>query len=127
LIDDRLDVFVTLEDEHCIDGFSYVLEVTTPQCLLSIMEESESGFLPPGYPYIIVSKLSDAIIRAAVQSFIDSDDDSFWLKLYHTTATLNVEDLNQILHGKKKEDAEIDARIDAEIDAEFDAESDINQ
>ena len=33
LIDDRLDVIVSLEDQHCTDGFSYVVEVTTPHCL----------------------------------------------------------------------------------------------
>ena len=31
LIDDRLDVIVSLEDEHYTDGFSYVIEVIIPQ------------------------------------------------------------------------------------------------
>lgn len=48
LIDDCLDVFVNLENDD-----SYLVEVTTPQCLSALMEESESDFLPPGYPYII--------------------------------------------------------------------------
>jgi hypothetical protein len=44
------------------------------------MEAFESGFLPPGYPcypYIIVSKLTDEIIHSAIQSFIDTTDDSY--------------------------------------------------
>ena len=60
------------------------------------MEKFESGFLPPCYPYIIVSKLTDEIIHAAIQSFIDTKDDSYWLKLYHTTATLKIENINEI-------------------------------
>ena len=47
MIDDRLDVIVSLENEHCTDEFSYVIEVTTPQCLSALMEEFESSFLPP--------------------------------------------------------------------------------
>jgi hypothetical protein len=123
LIDDCLDVFVILEDDYCTDNFSYFVEVTTPQCLSALMEKFESGFLPPGYPYIIVSKLTDEIIHAAIQSFIDTEDDSYWLKLYHTTATLKIEDINEILYRKKQENIELEAKIDAEVDAE----SDINQ
>ncbi len=118
LIDDCLDVFVSLDNDD-----SYIVEVTTPQCLSALMKESESDFLPPGYPYIIVSKLTDEIIHAAIQSFIDTKDDSYWLKLYHTTATLKIKDINEILDRKKKEETELEERIDAEVDAE----SDINQ
>jgi hypothetical protein len=122
-----LDVIVSLEDPHCTDEFSYLVEVTTPQCLLAIMEKSESGFLSPGYPYIIVSKLTDEIIDAAIQSFIDTEDDSYWLKLYHTTATLTIEDINEILYRKKQENIVLDAKIDAEFDAKINTESEINQ
>jgi hypothetical protein len=115
LIDDRLDVFVSLENDD-----SYLVEVTTPQCLSALMEESEGDFLSPCYPYIIVSKLTDEIIHAAIQSFIDTEDDSYWLKLYHTTATLKIEDINEILARKEKEDMELEAKIDAEVDAESD-------
>jgi hypothetical protein len=103
LINDCLDVMVFLEDEYCNDEFVYVVEVTTPQWLLAVMEKSESGFLTPGYPYIIVSKLTDEIIKTAIQSFIDTEDDSYWLKLYHLTAVLEIEDINEILYRKKQE------------------------
>ena len=80
------------------------------------MEKFESDFLPPGYPYIIVSKLTDDIIKAALQSFIDTEDDSYWLKLYHITATLKIEDLNEILYRKEQENIDLEAKIDAESD-----------
>jgi hypothetical protein len=71
---DAVDVFVTLEDEYCTDGFCYFVEVTTPQFLSTIMEKEKSAFLSPDYPCIIVSKLTDDIIRAAIESFINPQD-----------------------------------------------------
>ena len=99
-----LDVIVTLEND---DG--YIIEVTTPQFFYTLMEKSKSDFVPPGYPYIIVSKLTDDIIRAAIQEFIDTKEDSYWLKLYHMTATLKIEDINEILYRKEKENTELEA------------------
>jgi hypothetical protein len=84
------------------------------------MEKKEIDFLTPGYPYIIVSKLTDEIIRTAIQAFIDTEDDSYWLKLYHITATLEIEDINEILYRKKQENIELEAKIDAEVEAESD-------
>jgi hypothetical protein len=91
-----IDVIVTLEN----DDF-YVVEVTTPRFFYTLME---NNFVPPCYPSIIVSKLTDDIIRAAMQEYIDSEEDSYWLKLYHITATLKIEDINEILDRKEKED-----------------------
>ena len=122
LVNDCLDVFVILEDDYCTDGFSYLVEVATPQFLSALMEREKSDFLSPGYPYSIVSKLTDNIIKASLQSFINTKNDSYWLKLYHITATLKIEDINEILDRKKQENIELDAKIDAE----FEAESDIN-
>ena len=82
------------------------------------MEKFKSDFVPPGYPYIIVSKLTDDIIRAAIQGFIDAEEDSYWLKLYHTTGTLEIEDINKILDRKEKENTELEAEIDAKFEAE---------
>lgn len=126
LIDDTLDVMIFLEDQDSNDEIYYGVEVTTPQCLSSLIEESGSSFLPPAYPYIIVSKLTDEIIRAAIQSFIDTEKDLYWLKLYHTTPTLNIEDIDEILYRKKQESIELDAKIDAEMEAKMEPESDIN-
>jgi hypothetical protein len=117
LLNDCLDVFVTLEDEYCENEFFYCVEITTPQFLSTLMEGFESDFLPPDYPYIIVSKLTDDIIEASIKSFVNTRDDSYWLKLYHITTTLQTEDVNDILHQKKQETIESDAKWDAEWDA----------
>lgn len=111
LVNGCLDVFVTLEDDS-----SYFVEVTTPRFLDVLMEEGK--FLPPGYPYIIVSELTYEIIQAAIEEFIGAKEDSYWLKLYHITATLNIKDVNEILDRKEKENREIEAEIEAEMKAE---------
>ena len=102
LENDCLDVFVTLEN-----GDRYLVEVTTPKFFYTLMERFNSNFVPPYYPHIIVSKLTDDIIRAAIQEFIDKKEDSYWLKLYHITATLKIEDINEILDWKEKENTEL--------------------
>ena len=104
LENDCLDVFVTLENDDY-----YLIEVTTPKFFYTLMEKFKSNFVPPSYPYIIVSKLTDDIIRAAIQEFIDTEEDSYWLKLYHVIATLNIEDINEILYRKEKENTELEA------------------
>mgnify|MGYP000371482827 CR=1 FL=1 len=113
LENDCLDVFVTLENDDY-----YLIEVTTPRFFYTLMEKFKSNFVPPSYPYIIVSKLTDDIIRAAIQEFIDTKEDSYWLKLYHMTATLKIEDINEILYRKEKENTELETEIEAEIEAE---------
>ena len=113
LENDCLDVFVTLENDIC-----YLVEVTTPKFFDTLMKKSKSDFVPAGYLYIIVSKLTDEVIRSAIQEFIDAEEDSYWLKLYHMTATLNIEDINEILDRKETEDIELEAKIDAEIEEE---------
>jgi hypothetical protein len=106
-----LDVFVTLED-----GSEYLVEVITPRFLDVRIEERK--FLPPGYPYIIVSEFTNEIIQAAIEEFIGDREDSYWLKLYHITATLNIKDVNEILERKEKEYRELDARVEAEMKAD---------
>ena len=112
LENDCLDVFITLENDAC-----YLIEVTTPKFFYTLMEKFKSNFVPPSYPYIIVLKLTDDIIRAAIQEFIDTKKDSYWLKLYHMTATLKIEDINEILYRKEKENIELKVKIDAKIEA----------
>ena len=124
IFNDALDVLVDLEDDS--DEFGYVVEVTTPQFLLTIMEKEKSAFLSPDYPCIIVSKLTDDIIRAAIESFINPQDSGniyeelYWLKLYHLIPSLEMEDVNELYNRKKQESIE----LEAEVDAEFEAESD---
>lgn len=118
ILNDALDVFVTLEDDYCSDGFGYFVEVTTPRYLSTIMENEKNAFLSPDYPCIIVSKLTDNIIRAAIESFINSDDEVRWLKLYHVIPMLTIQEIDDILDRKKREGIELDAEVDAEFEAE---------
>jgi hypothetical protein len=113
LVNDCLDVFFTLEDNYCSDGCCYLLEVTTPQFLSAFMEREKSDFLSSRYPYISVSKLTDDIRKASIQSLINTKNDSYWLKLYHIIATLNTEDINELLSRKKQENIELNAEIEA--------------
>ena len=119
-MNDCLDVFVILEDDYCTDEFAYLVEVTTPQFLSALMAKFKDNFLPPGYPYIIVSKLTDEIIQAAIQAYIDTEDDSYWLKLYHIVATVDIEDINEILDRKKQQNIELEAKVDAEVETDSD-------
>ncbi|MFT5146789.1 MAG: hypothetical protein ACI9H1_001514 [Polaribacter sp.] len=123
LFNDALDVFITLEDDYCSDGFCYFVEITTPQFLSTIMEKGKSTFLEPGYPYIIVSKLTDDIIRAAIESLINpkdypDEDELRWLRFYHVIPKLTTEEIDEILNRKKEEEIELDAAIDAEFEDE---------
>ena len=115
-VNEYLDVFVALNDDYCTDGFTYLFEVTTPKGLSNLMEEN--NFVDPEYPYIIVSELTDQIIREAIQAFIDKDSDLFWLKLYHIIPSLNIEDINEILNRKKQEQLESTAKLTGMIDEE---------
>ena len=116
IFNDALDVFVTLDDDYCTDGFCYFVEVTTPQFLSTIMDKENNAFLLPDYPCIIVSKLTDDIIKTAIESFINSDDEVRWLKLYHIIPKLDIQEINEILYRKKQEDIELDAEFEAESD-----------
>ena len=115
LVYDCLDVFVTLDNDYCTKYEShYVLEVTTPEWLTSFMQRQKSDFVEPGYPYVIVSKLTDDIIKRAVESYINEKSDSYWLKLYHVTVILKIYDLNEILYRKKRQEMELKEILDAE-------------
>ena len=78
------------------------------------MEKENNAFLLPDYPCIIVSKLINDIIRAAIESFINSDDEVRWLKLYHIIPKLNIQEIDEILYRKKQEAIELDAEFEYE-------------
>ena len=129
IFNDALDVFISLEDDYCTDGFCYFIEVTTPQFLSTLMEKEKSTFLSPDYPCIIVSKLTDDIIQAAIESFINPKDSEniyeelFWLKLYHVIPSLTIEDVNELYDRKKQQAIKWEADVDAELEAESDSKN----
>lgn len=111
LVNGCLDVSITLEDNSF-----YFVEVTTPRFLEVLMEKSEEGkFLPPQEPYIIVSELTREVIEAAIEEFIRAEEDSYWLKLYHLTATLNIKDVNEFLVRKELENLKTSAEVELEM------------
>ena len=114
ILNNALDVYVTLDDDYCTEDFAYCVEVTTPQFLSTIMERDKITFLEPDYPSIVVSKLEDDIIRAAIESFINSENGVYWLKLYHLVLSLTLEEINEILNRKKQESIKSWAEIEAE-------------
>ena len=71
-------------------------------------------------------KLTDDIIRAALESFInpqdsiDSDDELYWLKLYYVIPKLDPEEINEILDRKKQEEIKLDLEVEAELEAKSD-------
>lgn len=73
-------------------------------------------FLLTDYSCLIVSKLTDDIIRAAIESFINSDYEVCLLKLYHIIPQLNIQEIDEILYRKKQEHIELDAEFESESD-----------
>ena len=85
---------------------NYQNRISTSSRKNNLIEKFKSDFVPTRYPYIIVSKLTDEIIQAAIQQFIDEKEDLYWLKLYYMIATLKIEDINEILDRKEQEELE---------------------
>ena len=77
IYDDNIDVFVDLEN-----GRSYTVIVGTYQNVLSLLNQENSNFLPPGEPMILVRKLTMEVIEEAIQAYA-KDDNGYWLKLHH--------------------------------------------
>ena len=88
--DDGVDVIVTLDDD-----FSYVIEVVTPQHLLSLMKESNQLFIEPGENYIIVEKLTSEIIEETIKVFVE-ENRAYWLKLYHFAGEIDTAVFNKL-------------------------------
>lgn len=77
IYDDNIDVFVDLEN-----GRSYTLIVGTYQNILSLLNQENSNFLPPGEPIIMVRKLTMEVIEEAIEAYAKHRD-GYWLKFYH--------------------------------------------
>ena len=77
---DEIDVFVDTED-----GYSYVLSMATPKYIQSRMDYEKKNFYGPGYPLIVVNKLTPEIFEQAVKGFAEEEkeDGGYWLKVHH--------------------------------------------
>ena len=90
IYDDSVDVIVTLDDDS-----SYVIDVVTPQYLLSLMKEKNQPFIEPGENYIVVKKLTPEIIEETIRAFVQ-ENDAYWLKLLHISSYFDIETLNNV-------------------------------
>ena len=83
---DNVDVFVQTDD-----GYTYTLSLATPKHLQFLMDKEEIDYTRPGYPFIVVNKLTPEIIEQAVKAFAE-EDGGYWLKVYHFGGSLGIID-----------------------------------
>ena len=93
---DNLDVFV--ENEN---GYTYTIVVSTPGDLLDQMEQEKINFIMPGTPKIIVKKLTEQIVREAIQAY--AENDGYWLKLCQFGDDIDISVLNKLEAEHRKE------------------------
>ena len=87
--DYNLDVFVELED-----GYTYTVVIATAKNIESLMDKERMNYFEPGYPFIIVKKLTKEIIFEAIQAY--ASDEAYWLKLYHFAGKVDTAVVNQL-------------------------------
>jgi hypothetical protein len=78
----NIDVFVELED-----AYTYTVVVATAKNIESLIDKEKMNYFEPGYPFIIVKKLTKEIITEAIEAY--ASDDAYWLKLYHFAGKIN--------------------------------------
>ena len=78
----NIDVFVQLED-----AYTYTVVVATTKNIESLMDKEKINYFEPGYPFIIVKKLTKEIITEAIEAYASCD--AYWLKLYHFAGKIN--------------------------------------
>lgn len=93
---DNLDVFVENED-----GYTYTIVVSTPGDLLDQMEQEQINFIMPDTPKIIVKKLTEQIVREAIQAY--AENDGYWLKLCQFGDDIDISVLNKLEAEHRKE------------------------
>ena len=87
--DYNLDVFVELED-----GYTYTVVIATAKNIESLMDKERMNYFEPGYPFIIVKKLTKEIISEAIEAY--ASDEAYWLKLYHFAGKVDTAVFNQL-------------------------------
>ncbi len=85
----NIDVFVELED-----AYTYTVVVATAKNIESLMDKEKMNYFEPGYPFIIVKKLTKEIISEAIEAY--ASDEAYWLKLYHFAGKIDTVVFNQL-------------------------------
>ena len=99
IIDPHLDnVDVMVENE---DGYMYTIVACTPGDLLKQMKEDKLNFIMPDTPRIIVKKLTEKIVREAIEVY--AENDGYWLKLYQFGDDIDISVLNKLEEEHRKE------------------------
>jgi hypothetical protein len=93
---DNLDVFVENED-----GYTYTIVVSTPGDLVDQMEQEKINFIRPDTPKIIVRKLTEPIVREAIEAY--AENDGYWLKLCQFGDDIDISVLNKLEEEHRKE------------------------
>ena len=81
IYDDNLDVFVELKD-----GSEHTVIIWTPKNFLTLINWYEMDFLEPGYPFIIVKKLTMEVIEKAI--YAHTQGNAHWSKLHHFSRSI---------------------------------------
>ena len=74
---DNIDVSVETDE-----GDVYTVSLATPKHLQFLISKDKLGYTKPGYPFILVNKLTPEIIEQAVKAFAE-ESRGYWLKMYH--------------------------------------------
>ena len=93
---DNLDVFVENED-----GYTYSIVVSTPGDLVDQMVQEKINFIRPDTPKIIVKKLTEPIVREAIEAY--AENDGYWLKLCQFGDNIDISVLNKLEEEHRKE------------------------
>ena len=93
---DNLDVFVENED-----GYTYTIVVSTPGDLVDQMAQEKINFIRPDTPKIIVKKLTEPIVREAIEAY--AENDGYWLKLCQFGDDIDISVLNKLEEEHRKE------------------------
>ena len=65
------------------------------------MEQEKTNFITPDTPKIIVKKLTEQIVREAIQAYVEND--GYWLKLCQFGDDIDISILNKMEAEHRKE------------------------
>ena len=92
---DNVDVIVKLDD-----GTTCVVVVFTPKNYYWYMEKENKNHYCGG-PNIVVKKLTEEIIKKAINEY--AENDAYWLKYYHLAGVIDIETMNKCIEGRNFE------------------------
>lgn len=99
-----VEVFLTLEND-----FTYELTILTPQYLTWLMKKDKINFIEPDFSFIIVKKLTRAIISEVIEDYVK--DNAYWLRLHYFEDEIPLSVFEDLETIKKKETLEFEEKI----------------